>query len=56
MDELNVSRPADIADFSYESLTTDPQFKLEMEGKYNAESINNLDALGYDNFEKRLEN
>ena len=24
MDELKVSQPADIADFSYESLTTDP--------------------------------
>ena len=54
MDELKVSEPVDIADFSFENLNTDPQFKVEMEGKYNTLSINNLDALGYDNFEKRM--
>lgn len=54
MDELKVSEPVDIADFAFENLNTDPQFKVEMEGKYNTQSINNLDALGYDNFEKRM--
>jgi hypothetical protein len=56
-DELQLSAPTEAKDLTYEALNEgDPSIKIDVEGKYNTSHINNLEAMGYDNFEKRMEN
>jgi len=51
---LKLSEPTVAKDLSYENFYKDSNYKVDVEGKYNTSHINNLDALGYDNFKQRL--
>ena len=60
MKELGVDQPSLEEDLQYSNLisefgTSPRETELVVEGKYNTATVNNLDALGYDNFEERLE-
>lgn len=54
--ELNLGKPVRLSDISYENLTspdnTDRHY--DPESAYNAQGFNNLDAIGFDNVEKRV--
>ena len=59
--ELGVDKPTFYKDLMYKNLiseygTNPKNVELVIDGKYNTANVNNLDALGYDNIEKRLEN
>jgi hypothetical protein len=54
--ELNLDNPAKEADLLYESVMPEPYTIYDPEAKHNLADINNTDAVGYDNIDKRAEN
>ena len=55
--DLNLDLSPQAKEFSFEGLNNKMQdLRVDLEGKYNTAHINNLTAMGYDNFEQRLKN
>jgi hypothetical protein len=54
--ELNLSEPAQASDFAFAKIIEDTRERVDVEGKYNLSDINNLNAMGYENIEKRAAN
>lgn len=55
--ELNFASRTDVKDFLLDKIAfKDSRFQVDAEGRYNTSSLNNTEAVGYDNFSERAAN
>ena len=54
LDELELTQKSVAKDLSYEETEYIKELKLDVEGRYNMEDVNNTEAVGYDNLNKRF--
>ena len=47
--------PTDASGMTFDKFNKELTMDIDIEGKYNTKHVNNQEALGYDNFEKRLQ-
>jgi hypothetical protein len=48
--ELKIAEKADIKDVLFDKITQRQDVNIDMEGRYNTDSLSNTEAVGYDNF------